>query len=512
MIRKLSQLATLSLVTMLALSACSGLIPVALDSQKPVEEPTPNRMGEAEPTVAAASPTNSILPIPEEAPKVTPVSSKILAHPQGCSPASLPKSVLMFTWSDRQSGHLLFPVDASTGQPLCAYEPISLGYQFFHSFSPDGSLLALTVSNREDGRNSVLEWIDLKNWQLIKSSIEFEDWITAIAYSPDGQKLAITVTGAISEQGSPSNSSQVAIIDNVSQTLQAERAVGLSPTMLEFTRDGSALVVYGSVENPDDQTSQVAQVALLDSTTLEPLWSAPLAGVFYGNKPVDDIEDDPEGFESWEPAIVYAPDQEALYIVHADADRLTTVDIKARTIQSADILPATSWLERLLALTAGRAHAKTLDGHFKTAVLSPDGSRLYILSRTADSFQNEDGNWQFSETPHGLEVIEVATAGQLVHLDTDATDLEFSADGQSLYLRSWMDQGWTEVLDANSLNSIARLAGRHITRGHRLDGQPILVSTIYHENGQTTMAIVDPDTLEDIYTGWTTLWASWLIK
>jgi hypothetical protein len=75
-----------------------------------------------------------------------------------------------------------------------------------------------------------------------------------------------------------------------------------------------------------------------------------------------------------------------------------------------------------------------------------------------------------------------------------------------------MDQGWTEVLDANSLNSIARLAGRHITRGHRLDGQPILVSTIYHENGQTTMAIVDPDTLEDIYTGWTALWASWLIK
>ncbi len=512
MLRKLSQWATLSLVAMLALSACSGLIPVALDSQKPNEEPTPSQMGEAEPTVVAAPPTNSILLTPEEAPKATPVSSKILAHPQGCSPAPLPKSVLMYTWSDRQSGHLLFPVDASTGQPLCAYEPISLGYQFFHSFSPDGSLLALTVSDREDGRNSVLEWIDLKNWQLIKSPIEFEDWITAIAYSPDGQKLAITATGAMSEQGRASDSSQVAVIDNVTQTLQAERAVGLNPTMLEFTRDGSALVAYGSAENPDDQTSQMAQVALLDSTTLEPLWSTPLASVIYGNKKVEEIEDDPEGFESWEPAIVYAPDQEALYIVHADADRLTTVDINARTIRSADILPATSWLERLLALTAGTAHAKTLDGYFKTAVLSPDGSRMYILSRTADSFQDEDGNWQFSETSHGLEVIEFATAAQLVHLDTDATDLEFSADGQSLFLRSWMDQGWTEVLDANSLRTIAHLAGRHITRGHRLDGQPVLLSTIYHENDQTTMAIVDPDTLEDIYEGWTALWASWLIK
>jgi DNA-binding beta-propeller fold protein YncE len=511
-LRKFSQWATLSLVAVLALSACSGLIPVALDSQTLIEEPTQSRMGEVDPTVAAAPPTSSILLTTEEAPKATPASSKILAHPQGCSPASLSKSVLMYTWSDRQSEHLLFPVDASTGQPLCAYEPISLGYQFMHSFSPDGNLLALTVSDREDGRNSALEWIDLKNWQLIKSPIEFEDWITAIAYSPDGQKLAITATGAISEQGSASDSSQVAVIDNVSQTLQAERAVDLSPTMLEFTRDGSALVVYGSAKNPDDQTSQVAQVALLDSTTLEPLWSAPLAGVIYGNKPVEESEDDPEGFESWEPAIVYAPDQEALYIVHADSNRLTTVDINARTIHSADILTATSWLERLLTLTAGTAHAKTLDGHFKTAVLSPDGSRLYILSRTADSFQDEDGNWQFSETSHGLDVVEVATAAQLVHLNTDATDLEFSADGQSLFLRSWMDQGWTEVLDENSLSTIAHLAGRHITRGRQLDGQPVLLSTIYHENGQTTMAIIDPDTHEDIYVGWTVLWASWLIK
>lgn len=512
MLRKLSQWTTLSLAAVLALSACSGLIPVALDSQTVIEEPTQSRMGEVDPTVAAAPPTGSILLTTEEAPKATPASSKILAHPQGCSPASLPKSVLMYTWSDRQSEHLLFPVDASTGQPLCAYEPISLGYQFMHSFSPDGNLLALTVSDREDGRNSALEWIDLKNWQLIKSPIEFEDWITAIAYSPDGQKLAITATGAISEQGRASDSSQVAVIDSVSQTLQAERAVDLSPTMLEFTRDGSALVAYGSAENPDDQTSQVAQVALLDSTTLETLWSAPLAGVIYGNKPVEESEDDPEGFESWEPASVYAPDQEALYIVPADSNRLITVDIHARTIRSADILTATSWLERLLALTAGTAHAKTLDGHFKTAVLSPDGSRLYILSRTADSFQDEDGNWQFSETSHGLDVVEVATAAQLVHLNTDATDLEFSADGQSLFLRSWMDQGWTEVLDENSLSTIAHLAGRHITRGRQLDGQPVLLSTVYHENGQTTMAIIDPDTLEDIYNGWTTLWASWLIK
>jgi WD40 repeat protein len=511
-LRKFSQWAILSLVATLALSACSELKPIASDSQTLIEESTQSRIGEANPTVAAALPTNPILLTTEEAPKATPVSSKILAHPQGCSPVSLPKSVLMFTWSDRQSEHLLFPVDASTGQPLCAYEAISLGYQFMHSFSPDGSLLALTVSDREDGRNSVLEWIDLKNWHLIRSRIEFEDWITAITYSPDGETLAITATGAISEQGSTSDSSQVAVIDNVAQTLQAERAIGLNPTILEFTRDGSALVAYGSAENPDDQTSQVAQVVLLDSTTLEPLWSTHLAGVIHGNKPVEEIEDDPEGFESWEPAIVYAPDQEALYIVHADADRLTMVDVNTRKIRSADILPATSWLERLMALTAGTAHAKTLDGYFKPAVLSPDGSRLYILSRTADSFQDEDGNWQFSETPHGLEVIEVATAAQLVHLDTDATDLEFSVDGQRLFLRSWMDQGWTEVLDANSLSTIAQLAGRHITRGHQLDGQPVLLSTVYHENGQTTMAIVDPDTLEDIYKGWTALWASWLIK
>ena len=80
-------------------------------------------------------------------------------------------------------------------------------------------------------------------------------------------------------------------------------------------------------------------------------------------------------------------------------------------------------------------------------------------------------------------MIEVATAAQLVYVDTDATDVEFSADGQCLFLRSWMDQGWTDVLDVKTLDVKIHLEGQQLTQGRWLDGLPVLLSTIYHQNG-----------------------------
>jgi WD40 repeat protein len=501
------------LVTLLVLSACSAVRPVSVGDQTLTEETDQFLVDETDRTSAAGATTaNSIQATPKKILPATPDSAQILAHPQECSPAPLPQSVLMYNWSERQREHLLFPLDATTGQPLCAYEPISLGYQFLHAFSPDGNMLAVTISQREDGEDSALHWIDLKNWQVSKTPVEFEKWVVSIAFSPDGHKLAIAAAGAPSRQSGTPNSNQIVVVDSASRTVQAETSVSFIPNLLAFSNDGSAVVVYGSTDNPGEQAYGTAQVVLLDSTTLESQWETSLAEVIHGGVPSEEVDDYPEGFEIWEPAIVFDHEQGALYLVHADADRLTSVDLIKRTTRSVNIQPPTSMLERLLALTAGVAHAKTLDGYFKTAVLSPDGTRLYVLGRTADSYQDADGNWQFSETPHGLKVIAIATGAEITHLATEATELALSDDGRSLFLSSWNDQGWTEVVDAITLDTKTRLPGRQLNPGRRLDGQPVLLSTTYHQNGQTSLAIVDRGSFKDIYKGFTTQWASWLLE
>ena len=507
MIATLYRLISLGLLILLTLSACSGVAPLVVQGQMLPGDSEPTQPAIADsPPLAVAPPTSTTLPKPTNPPAATPISSKIPAHPQGCSPASLPQSVLVYTWSERQQENSLFPLDAITGQPLCKFEPLSLGKQFAHAFSTGGDMLVITVSEHEDGRDHTLRWIDLKSWQMHESKIKFEKYVISIEVSPDGQKLAISAA-------SPQlNSYQIIIVDLASQSVQAEMTLSFLPRLLKFTADGSTLVVYGSADSPNNQETSDARVMLLDSSTLDSRWETTLSGVMHGLIPDKEKSNSPEGFETWEPAVIYASDQGKLYIVHADADRLTTVDLNTRTTLSAEIIPATSWIERLLALTAGVARAKTLDGFFKTGVLSPDGSRLYILGHTADSYQDKNGNWQINETPYGLKVIDIATGAEVAHLDTQANELEFSEDGQNLLLRSWTGSGWTEVLDAKTLEEKIHVEKRQLYTGRRLDGQPVVLATTYHQNGQTTLAIVDPGSFEVINQGWTTLWASWLVE
>jgi hypothetical protein len=325
-------------------------------------------------------------------------------------------------------------------------------------------------------------------------------------FSPDGQRLAIATRGLMTASTGV-RSYQIALVDAMRGRVAAETSVNFMPRLLRFSPDGGSLVVYGTPTGSADRAAGDAQAVLLDGASRE----TTLEGVIHGLI-APEAEDDPLGSEIWEPAVVYAPQQHALYVVHADADRLTTVDFDDRTTFSVEIGPKASWFARLLALTAGVAHAKTLDGFFKSAVVSPDGRYLFIVAHTADSWQDEDGNWQFTETPLGLQVIDMESGAEIARIDTPARQLFLSADGKQLLLRGWDGSDWTEFLDISSLKIERRLEGQSLMPGMRLDGLPLLLSASYHSNGQTTLAIVDPASYQDIFKGWITYNSYWLVE
>ena len=173
----------------------------------------------------------------------------------------------------------------------------------------------------------------------------------------------------------------------------------------------------------------------------------------------------PGAYVWWTPAVVPSPDRQMLYIVHADEDKLTTVDFAHRSVTSVEIGPARSWLEQLMALGAGIAYAKTLDGTRKHAVLSSDGTRLYIVGETGKSTQDANQEWQFTQTPLNLQVVDVASGVQIAKVETQANEISLSPDGSQLYLRGWSDSGvpWTDVLDAARLEVVTRLTGRYLS-------------------------------------------------
>ncbi len=167
--------------------------------------------------------------------------------------------------------------------------------------------------------------------------------------------------------------------------MQASGLAG-SPIGNILTQAGKALMAYG----PQLASTGIAanasvsvgapKVALFDASDLSLLWAAELKCVRDGTFPKKaDTANTQEIYQpsaAWhfQPGIAFAPDRDALYVVHGDADRLTTVDFASRRVKTVDIRPRLSWLDQLLTLTAGVAYAKGMDGTTKQAIASPDES------------------------------------------------------------------------------------------------------------------------------------------
>ena len=412
---------------------------------------------EAEPTIVTVKPTAA--------------PTKVVTK------ATFEDSLLVVEWMGRAEGNLLFPLDPATGTALPDYEPIPFGQSYSSAFSPDRRALAAVTFQNDQATNGNLLLIDLNTWKTRSLELQPNGWVSAMVFSPDGKRLAIA-------DGLSTYRLTVFDLEKGGITVQKEEDFLI--TRLKFTADSRSLMLYGMVIDnrftENEMNGGPPQVRLLDAADLNPRWSADLKAVRDGIFPKDEnVTPDlsqPGTAVYISPAVVFAPDQNMLYITHADSDHLTIADFDSQKVETVVIHSELSWFERLLSLTAGVAHAKVSDGTSKQAVISPDGQFLYVVGLHYESFQDQMGNWQMSQTPLGLEIIRTSDGSRLERLGTDSSDLSLSPDGRYLYLRNWTNtEPWTEIFDTSK---------RQITTHHneiyaspvlRMNGEFLLVST-----------------------------------
>jgi hypothetical protein len=185
-----------------------------------------------------------------------------------------------------------------------------------------------------------------------------------------------------------------------------------------------------------------------------------------------------------------------LLVLHAEANRLSAVDIGGRLIESMEISPAKTWVDRLMAWGTLDAEAKGwAEGAIKQAVISPDGSRLYDLGRLLHASTHQDGSMDGWEEPLGLDVVDPLDGVRLAHLDTDAWGLGMSKDGRWLLLTSSQGDGLlSEVLDAQSLEREAAFEDGQVLPVRSLEGQSLLLAYAQTES-HTRFALIDPSTM-----------------
>jgi len=495
----------IKLLIALVLASCAGPVQVAPQSAPEVDMQLPANPAEEEAqTVATEFPTEAL--VPEPAVAAIPTVAQVVPT-QPVSTAPLAESVLLASENRKERPYELHAVNPATGLDIAGYGPINLGRSFSYTVSPDRKTLAVLAypaeSNYKDG---VLHLIDLQNWRETATPLVAHIYANLMAFSPDGARLAIAFTNFYKTH-------RLALVDVASQTATAQIELSFPPSLLEFAQagpsnDSLALVAYGSGGSHD--LNPEPRATLFDPANLNVVWELALPQILDGAYGKEGSEHIDRGF--WRPAVVLSSDRSKLYIVHPDEDIFTTVDLASGTAAAVDIKPPQSWLEQLLALTAGVAHAKMLNGTLKDAVLSPDGSRLYVTGQTTVTTKNSSGQYESSVTPLGLQMIDPLSGTEIEHVVTEANELSISADGARLYLRQGWEEQWTDVMNASTLEVVARVQGRGLYPGFRLGGGPVLFGPArdYSSQGQTDMAVLDPETLEPLHIWMIQGYARWI--
>ena len=317
-------------------------------------------------------------------------------------------------------------------------------------------------------------------------------YIPALTFSPDGRTVALA----------RNNREGFAVSLWRSGAGGPSRDVSLTflPSLLEYSSDGRELIALGAHPGEDPGMTEPGPltVAALDAETLAILWEETL-DVRHGGWCLEGCGDSHEQilFAHWTPAIVRLPGTDRIVILHADSEKMTTIDAALRRIQTIDIVTARSWLDRLMALGTTPAEAKGgSQGVFRQAVASPDGTRVYAVGREYQAWKNAEGMWEMSDTSLGLQVIDPGTGRRLTTVETDAFRVALSEDGAWMLLHGWLGPTpRTETFAMGDLRAGRTLEGWDIQTGQSLEGVSVILATSA-ATGVTRVARVDPNTLD----------------
>jgi mono/diheme cytochrome c family protein len=440
-----------------------------------------------------ATPTIPPTQAPEKVVTATPVAQKPVGKDTTCSDSDIPHSLLVDY--SRDDGSYIAPVDPISGLPLCGADRMDLSYYPMYAFSNDRLNLAVLSAETTKQDNFRLRWIDLLSWKAIDTGVVFSSWSQSLAVHPDNKHVVIA-NSIITQEKEPRLLGYNLVQVDVSRKYRPgdtmmQVNLDIDPRLIGYTGGGHYIFVYGvKYDYLKGTITSPARVELFNASDLSLAWQKELEDVQEGVNHIGEGTD-PDQYTQAMPALTLSTDRNKLYIVHADDDRLTTVDFLNRESKTVDIQLKLNWLEKLISLTATPAQAKGLNGTMKQAILSPDGSLLYVTGTTGIVRKDRANNWQFDEVPLGLQVIDVAQGREVGQLKSDATEVSLSSDGSLLFLRGWGDHPWTDVLATKNLHILQHIDWQLLFPANTLSGGELLLGS---DQGTTAlqMKVLDP--------------------
>ncbi len=391
---------------------------------------------------------------------------------------------------------LLMPVDPASGSPLAGYDPIDLGLNFYYGLAPDRKTLVVVSYPKGEAGQAFLRFLDLTSWtEATGLLIPTSGWTSAITISDDGSRLAFVTVERRQDS--------IWLVDISRHVLLKRVETPRRVAGMEFTADGRALMLYERQENYQTGLTEGPPLAELRSANnLEVLWFRELQEVRDGFERYageTGQPHEPGTGTTYRPAVVFDGLTETMFILHADADRLTRVDFQRRETLTRDIAPKLTWLEHMLATGAITARAKAQDGIDRQAVISADGEIAYTVGLQSKFTRNSSGSWDLAQTHLPLRAIRLSDAAEVYTSEATADTLQLTSDGQSLLLVRWEsttgEASGTSIARAQDGEVLGKLAGDQLQVSRRMDGSPLLVASMTQDpaKGKSTLAAYAED-------------------
>ena len=371
--------------------------------------------------------------------------------------------------------------DGATGLPLQGPPGLNAGAGGLEfSISPDNHLLVVPTDSK-------LDVIDLQSWSQV-FAVDFPEGVPLApkAWSAEGAKLYLRLGWASRMRTGPSvyNDRRIWELDVTSGTLTRLPDLPFDSLLhLAVSDDGRRLYSLAFDRADTPWTAGIGNgsasghgwvvkgepfLSVVEIGSGRELDRIPLPGLQLGEA---------EDGVTREPAAVLDGAAGRYYIVHADSDAVTVVDLVTRDVVTAlaaarprDSLPR-RLLGSLRSLLVTTAEAKGSGFQGRQAALSGDGSLLFVTGMEQVSADVDDANDETSgATPAGLRVIDTRTL-KVLHREDGISEFVLSEDGRNLFgigHASYFRNGWApqdgaglKVLDLRTLTLAAQVeAGR----------------------------------------------------